>query len=473
MRKIKMMAAAVFRALALLAVLAACADGSSSAPPPPPGRPIAAMPWRSATLVVGTEPRQTFAGLGVSEAQFSPYRDLGAAERAEVDRLLFDQLDMRIFRLWYAPGRPEEVRDTYQASGVIDSALAGGVTELLLGPGNYIGDPDEHARAMAADVRAMREEWGIPITATGVVNEPDAEDWKIVPPEHYVPLAVAMRRELMAAGQGDVTILGLEFASADDAAIRWFDTVAADPAALAAFDALATHSYNMAATQALGERARRHGKQYWMTEAGGGIVDGSAEFDYDFAAGVGARYLNDLNNDVTHWVWFLGLGEGTRDVYQKLVMCDGRCAVTDRIYVNYGYHYIRQITDAFPVGTVLRHVTSDLPGFEDLEWTYGPKPPLNAAAGVRPDGRWVIGVVNDTPGIDAGPLTSWAAPANFEVTLQVPELAEVDRLEFDLCRTNPGMQVRCGSSAVVENGVIALPVTSLELLTLVARAPAG
>lgn len=467
------MAVPLLRTLGVLACLAACANGSSSAPVPPPSRPIDAMPWRSANLVVGTEPRQTFAGLGVSEAHFSPYPDLGAADRAEVDRLLFDELDMRIFRIWYAPGRPEEVRDIYQANGMIDSALAGGVTELLLGPGHYDGDPDNHARLMAADVQIMREEWGIPITATGVVNEPDAEDWKIVPPEDYVPLALAMRRELEAVGHGDVTILGLEFASADDAPVRWLDIVGANPAALAAFDALATHSYNMAATQELGERARRLGKQYWMTEAGGGMIDGSAEFDYDFAATVGARFLNDLNNGVTHWVWFLAVGEGTQDVYQKLVMCAGLCRVPDRIYKNYGYHYIKQITEAFPVGTVLRNVTSDLAGFERLEYTYGQKPPLNAAAGLRPDGRYVIGVVNDTPGVDVGPLTSWDQPANFEVTIELPELAGVDRLEFDLCRTNPKMQVRCGSTAVAENGVVTLPVTSLELLTLVARTPTG
>ncbi len=92
----------------------------------------------------------------------------------------------------------------------------------------------------------MRDDYGIRITTTGVMNEPDAEDWKLLPASDYVPLTIALRRELDARGLGDVKVIGPEFASADDKALRWFDTVAADPQALASFDALGTHSYNMA-----------------------------------------------------------------------------------------------------------------------------------------------------------------------------------------------------------------------------------
>ena len=285
------------------------------------------MTWQNATLTVGSEPQQRFAGFGFSFEHDNPYGLLSEERKAEVDRLLYDELDARILRLWYAAGQPEVLRDDYQASGIIPRALANGVTELLLAPaGDYPGDPDEFARRIAEDIRVMRDDYGIRITTTGVMNEPDAEDWKLLPASDYVPLTIALRRELDARGLGDVKVIGPEFASADDKALRWFDTVAADPVALASFDALGTHSYNMGATPEFASRVRAHDKQYWMTEAGGGRFDGSAEHDATFAAGVSSRFLNDLNNGVTHWVWFIGLSHGTDDVYQKLLMCEGSCA---------------------------------------------------------------------------------------------------------------------------------------------------
>jgi hypothetical protein len=303
------------------------------------------------------------------------------------------------------------------------------------------------------------------------MNEPDAAEWKVLPASDYVPLAIAMRRELAARGLDDVKIIGPEFASADHAPATWFDAVAADPVALASFDALGTHSYNMAATPEFAERVLTHDKQYWMTEAGGGDFDGSAEHDATFAATVSSRFLNDLNNGVSHWVWFIGLSHGTRDVYQKLVMCEGSCA-DGRIYKNYGYHHVQQVTTSFLPGTVMRHVTSDLPDFPDLVYSYGPKPALHAAAGIRPDDRWVLAVVNDTPGIEVR-TASWDQPTHYRVTFAVPELAATPRLAFGLCRTNPEVAVQCGETVELTNGRATLEVRSLELITLVAREPAS
>jgi hypothetical protein len=217
---------------------------------------------------------------------------------------------------------------------------------------------------------------------------------------------------------------------------------------------------------------RAHDKQYWMTEAGGPHRDGSAEHDATFAASVSARFLNDLNNGVTHWVWFIGLSHGTQDVYQKLLMCEGSCADPARIYKNYGYHHVQLVSAAFPPGTTMRHVTSDLPRFPDMVWTYGPKPPLHAAAGRRPDGRFALAVVNDTTGIEVH-TASWDQPTHYRVTFEVPELADVPSLTFDLCRTNPEVAARCGETLELTDGRATLEVRSLELITLVAQEPAS
>ncbi len=455
---------AALATLLAASVPAACGPTETTAPAPPqaPG---------SATLTVGTEPQQTFAGFGFSIEQGNPYSELSDKRKAQVDKLLFDDLNTRILRLWYTTGDPAPFRDDYKASGIIADALRHGVTELLLAPGTYLGNPEEQARAIAADILTMRNDYGIKITTTGVINEPGASDRKVVPPKDFVPLALAMRRELDARGLQDVKVIGLEWPSADDNPRKWFDAVAANPQALAATAGLATHSYGMAANPELAQRVLDHHKQYWMTEAGGGDFDGSAEFAYAFATTVSSRFLNDLNEGVDHWVWFIGMSEGTRDVYQKLVMCEGRCANTGRIYKNYTYHHVQQITTSFLPGTVLRHVTSNLPHFRDMVYTYGPKPPLEAAAGVRPDGRWVLAVVNDTTTLSDPPRATWDPPAPYTVTFEVPELAKVPSLTFDLCRTNAEVARKCTETLKLEHGKATFEVQSLELITLVAQQP--
>jgi hypothetical protein len=152
------------------------------------------------------------------------------------------------------------------------------------------------------------------------------------------------------------------------------------------------------------------------------------------------------------------------------LMCEGSCAEGGRIYKNYGYHHVQQVTASFLPGTVMRHVTGDLPDFPDMVYTYGAKPALHAAAGIRPDGRWVLGVVNDTPGIEVR-TARWDPPTNYRVIFEVPELAGTPSLTFDLCRTNPEVAVKCGETLELKGGRVTVEVRSLELITLVAQQP--
>ena len=92
----------------------------------------------------------------------------------------------------------------------------------------------------------------------------------------------------------------------------------------------------------------------------------------------------------------------------------------------------------------MRHVTSDLPRWQEMVWSYGPKPPLQAAAALRPDGRYALAVVNDTPGITAA-RTSWDPPTDYRVTFAVPELAgagERDLRPLPHQRRGPGAMRR-------------------------------
>jgi hypothetical protein len=350
---------------------------------------------------------------------------------------------------------------------VVAGALANGVTELLLAPEGYTpGDPEGYAELLTNDILTLRQN-GIPITVTGTQNEPGSGERADIPDADLAPLYKAMRAKLDAKGMADVKLLGPEYANNDDGAKAFIDKIKADPVANAAYQGVAHHSYNMAGDPALAALSLSAKKQYWQTEAGGGSKDGSAEFDYDFAAQGSARILNDLNNGVTHWLWFIGLGQGDRDVWQKLVMLG-----PNGIYKNFTYHHLQQVTTRFPPGTVLRHVTSDLQDYADLVWTYGVKPPLQAAAGRRPDGRFAIGVVNRTEGQGEDGAFGFHAAKDYEVTLVAEELS-ASSVEFELCRTGPSGPLRCGERATMSNGQLTIKIPPAELVTLVSSAPAG
>ncbi len=423
-----------------------------------------ATPGR-ATLTIDPTPQQTFAGFGFSFTDDDPYLTLDPAARSEADRLLFTELGTRIVRLWHEPGNPERTLRTYRDGGVVAGALTHGVTELLLAPEGYTpGDPEGYAETLTNDILTLRQ-GGIPITVTGTQNEPGSGERADIPDEDLLPLYRAMRAKLDAKGLKDVKLLGPEYASNDDGPKDFVAAIQADPIANAAYQGVAHHSYNMAGDPKLATLTRAAGKQYWQTEAGGGSQDGSAEFDYDFAAEGSARLLNDLNNGVTHWLWFIGLGQGDRDVLQKLVMLG-----PNGFYKNFTYHHMQQITTRFPPGTVLRHVTSDLPDARDLVWTYGVKPPLHAAAGLRPDGRYAIGVLNRTKGSGKGGGFGYQAAQPYEVAIEASELAAAP-VEFELCRTGRAGPLRCDERLTMTAGKATVTLTPAELVTLVSLAP--
>jgi hypothetical protein len=452
---------------AMLAALAACGPEGDGSAGQPAASNAATMPG-AVTLTIGNAPQQTFRAFGFSFTHDDPYLTLSPDQRMEANRLLFEELGTRVVRLWHEPGNPERTKSTYLDGGVVEGALASGVEDLLLAPEGYTpGDPEVYAETLANDIAALRLTYGVPITVSGTQNEPGSGQRATIPDADMAPLYRALRAKLDAKGLAAVRLLAPEYASNDQWPRHFLDVIQADPAAAAAFVGVAHHSYNMAADQELARRALAAGKEYWQTEAGGGAQDGSAELDYDFAATASARFLNDLNNGVTHWLWFIGLGQGNRDVLQKLVM------LTDRGFMkNFAYHHLQQVSTRFPPGTVLRHITSDLADYPDLKYSYGVKPPLNAAAGVRPDGRYVIGIVNHTAGAGRDDGWGYHAAQTYQVTLSVPELAGRE-IAFDICRTGRQGALQCAGQLAMTDGRATLELASADLITLVSTAPVG
>jgi hypothetical protein len=109
----------------------------------------------------------------------------------------------------------------------------------------------------------------------------------------------------------------------------------------------ATHSYNMAATPDLAAYVRKNGRDYWQTEAGGDAEGNTAA----------ARFLNDLNNRVTHWSFFIGPASGVDE--QQLLSPSAR---------SFTYYYLRHLASSFVPGTIIRHTTSSIEG-EEMTYT--------------------------------------------------------------------------------------------------------
>jgi hypothetical protein len=335
------------------------------------------------TLKVGAEPRQKLLGFGCSLV------DLGKAkipekERAEMfDRVIRD-LGMTVVRLWIPSGADRTVEQMkvefysrYVDSGAVADLQQRGVTTLLLAPARGEKPPaepmTEYARKLAIFIDEVRKERGVKLSVTGIANEPAG-----FTPEQLAEAVRVLRAELDARGLADVGIVAPEWASADGTALKAIAGLQADPAAWAALRGIATHSYNMAATPKFPAVIAGANKEYWQTEAGDTGNEGPA--DANRAASLSARFLNDLNHGVTHWIQFIGLSEShdvtrDRDNATKFMVYDHKSA---RIFSHLKYDWFRQLRAAFPTGAEVYSVQATPGG--DLLFSYGQKPLLNAAA---------------------------------------------------------------------------------------------
>ncbi len=452
------------------------------------------------TISVAAGARQTFAGLGASTGNWGgEYQSLTPTQRAQLSRLFWHDLNFKIFRLWfnvdsYSPQAGVHdlslFRKQYLRSGEIADAKANGVTTLLFAPdhipphmraGDKADGPinDEAVESFVAliaeAIRQLKVEDGLTIAATGIENEPD------MTPTQMVRAVKALRAELDKRGLQAVQIIAPEASSVDDRFYTHLDAMKADPLAWNALAGIASHSYNMAATdKAAGYIAGDKGqntKAYWMTEASdNGAEDvGMIGIPALRAASLSARFLNDMNHRVTHWVHFLGL-ESTQAPYSddatRIIAFEAK---PFRFKVMKKYYSYQQLAQAFDVGAVFRSSQSSLDG--DMTWTYGKKPHLFAATAQNPDGSWSSGLCNFTADSFLG-VQGWAddkwnteqggqTPAQtFAVTLRIDELKNRAAVPFVVHRTGATSKNAKSEIVTMKNGAVTLSVAPLELVTL-------
>ncbi len=448
-------------------------------------------------VTVNPAPNQTFAGFGTSLTNTDDdFQKLTPAVRESISNMVWHDLNFKILRLWFNPtvylanpNKPDlsEFRRKYVESGIISLAMKQGCTTLLLAPNDVppqFGRPKSklhpdyaeftdagvtaYAQVIAQAIRQIRDETGIQINATGVLNEPNDRPVRFT--EAQWPVIVkALRAQLDSRGLTNVSIIGPEASSCDDTAFQMVDAIKKDPEAWAALKGISTHTYNMGATDTVVRRIAGSNKSYWQTESS---TPGPENLgDTVKAASSAARILSDLNHGVTHWIWFIGYEQqDAADNGTRLIRFDASKAtgVPAKLYK---YFYIQQLSSAFPPGSVAHQCTSSTEG--SMTWTYGTKPNVLCAAAQRADGSWAIGLINYTSKQFADPhLSSWERSQSGQnaktltVTVKIPALANAGSTTFYVHSSDESKPNVDAGRVVAKNGVLTVTLTPLQMLTL-------
>ncbi|MBA3704943.1 MAG: T9SS type A sorting domain-containing protein [Bacteroidetes bacterium] len=439
----------------------------------------------SVTITVPNGARQTFQGFGTSQVDFAytnAYQQLQQNQRDVLTKLVWGDAHFKILRLWFdtkisflSSGQlvvPSNFSAGYINSGIITDALQAGASTLLLAPHGlpvYMDDgngqlSDAYVTAyttqLASAIKKIKDDYNIIINASGVMNEPN----NTIKKSQWASIIKNFRTALDSRGLQNVKIIAPENANCDGGAYQTFDSIKNDVTAWNSLGAFSTHSYNMAADDNMVNRIKGTGKEYWITEASanGSEISGDAKA----AASLASRVLNDFNHYVTHWIWFIGYATADpKDDQTRLIRYWNN---PFKYEILQPYYYIKQLSQTFDVGSVLRDATSSLEG--DMLWTYGSRPQLTASCGKNPDGSWGIGLSNYTANDFTNSFYAmWAhTPAEtFNATIKINELASSGNIVMNIYRSNSNINIQSMGTIVMNNGVVTVNnISSLDLITL-------
>ncbi len=415
---------------------------------------------------VGSEPRQTFQAFGWSvPRRGDPYTQglVTPDGRVALNQALFETLNTNVVRLWYGFEGIEDLVRRLVDTNIIGDARDHGVEHLLL---SFAAKPDDIAEyhpewldgSQLVDIRSyvdhiaeliarLRDQYGIVIDALGMINEPGADVRINVPEIRYISMLMEQRHALDKRGLHQVKILGFEYCCPGASSRTYYRLIGSDNHAAKLLSAMATHSYGTAVPKDHGTLALQKNWEYWQTESGGARSP----------ADIGARFLNDLNNAVTHWMFFLGPVKSLSFHALAAPRFDGGVDVAPH------YWPLALLSQSFAPGTKLRRTTSSLEG--DMDYRRGLKGKLYTAAGVREDGKWVVGLANPT-GSEDDQWYSFHAAESHRVVLRIAELAPRAQVRFTLCIAHAA-PANCGKSVILRNGVGAVSIGPGEVLSLI------
>jgi len=427
----------------------------------------------SAEARISVDPAQgqRFDGFGLSQPLGdTAFAALAPEVQAKGLDFVYGALPVDYFRAWVRSDASVDVAGMLAQFGkaYLDNAMLAKISErchpqLILAPGTGSQspepDPAAYARKLADFLAALRSRENLLFEATGILNEPDP-----LRTAYLAAAVIHLRRELDDRDLHSTKIIAADWANVSSQSVAAIAQLEGIPAANAAIFAWSCHSYNMASTRSMAVAARH--KQRWVTEAGQGIGDADAppaEVNAMDAASLAGRFLTDLNQGVTRWLYFIGLlstashkAPGSPWTALALISPSGDITAFNR------YFFLKALLETFPRGSIFHACASSLDG--TMDWTYGKKPRLSAASAIGPDGRLRLAVVNTT-GI-AGSRISWYHPAQtLRLGLRLPWRHKV----FDGVIIGPDARTRSIGQVRMENGQPDPVLKPLEMMMLVER----
>lgn len=410
---------------------------------------------KTAKLTVNEGKRQVYQGFGFGLINTERYANLSREQQREISKYTIEMTNANLLRIWHEDNLVQNYIDT----NLLPDALDAGIDTVILAPG---GNPQKIAEEILEVWQA-----GYTIHYTALINEPDhTKGWPTV---YHTAKFRELWEEIKARGL-ETKLLCCDDANVDDWAKQRIDAILKDPTLRPALAAFSTHSYSMAAERDYARRVFKEGSNWWQTEHS---MDGNTATPdrYDLASQTTNVFLNDLNQGVTHWMYFQGYGLSMRRLPEThnnvfLTYYDSRSfgkPVGSGWFVDAPQlHYIRQINQAFPYGTTMRWTTAKgLPSY-DMVWTYGTRSPINAACGQRPDGGWAVCISN----AEVAPPAGGHYYDDYIIELDIVELHGTGAVPFKLFRSGPttGFIAEQGE-IVVTDGKVTIEVKKNELVS--------
>jgi len=179
---------------------------------------------------------------------------------------------------------------------------------------------------------------------------------------------------------------------------------------------------------------------------------------------VAGRFLTDLNQGVTRWMYFTGFlstafHKSPNNPWHALALVSpaGELTAFNR------YFFLKGLLATFPQGSTFHACDSSLDG--SMDWTYGQKPRLSAACATGPDGRLRVAIVNTT-GIVSSAISKYYPAQPVRIDLQLPWRDKV----FDAVVIGPDGRTR-SIGAFTPGGAEGGPILNpFEMTLLVERA---
>lgn len=453
---------------------------------------------KSTTITVHQGETHTFRGLGAGTTEWHGLNSLPQEVIDSAAKLIYTDCDFRIaemFEMYYSKDKTASKNNGRFAKWY--KAVKAAQPNLELWMMAYNADVTltdnnhrEYAASKAQLIKELREDYGFDFKRTSLWAEANNASNKLNE-NNVANILKLFDEEFKARGLGDILFHAPQCSNIDNTTRKMLDAIIADKEALDILDGFAFQSYTMGMEKWVDDKIAPYGKDRMVTEAafwlGGWETEG---YSTHYGTDLTARFLTDLNLGINFWIWFEDMycTKPNRKSSNRIIEID---PTTHEFYIYLKYYYLKHISRAFKVGTKIRSCTSDqIPEWDGhksryyyMEFNYGHKVPINAAAGRNPDGAWVLASVNGTGcGYNNDTLVwegetvvtaTYDPPSPYDVTFHVEELANSGSVKFNVLRTSKYDTLKDAGTVTMQNGDVTVTVNPREFVTLHEDSPSA